>query len=151
MLSERFVEFLVEGEPKGQPRPRMTTVGGHARSYDPSDAVLYKNFVKIKCLEALKEEGIDYINPVSDHGFRVQIFAYKEPPKSFSKKKTADAIAQRIDPLTKPDVDNIAKIILDACSGVLWKDDKEITDLRVKKFYGLQSIVIVTVSWTEEV
>ncbi len=32
------------------------------------------------------------------------------------------------------DVDNLAKGILDACNGVIWKDDSQIVDLHVTKF-----------------
>lgn len=33
----------------------------------------------------------------------------------------------------KPDVDNIAKLVLDALTGVAWDDDTQVTDLRVVK------------------
>lgn len=36
----------------------------------------------------------------------------------------------------KPDVDNIAKIHLDACNGILWEDDAHITELLVVKQYN---------------
>ena len=32
------------------------------------------------------------------------------------------------------DIDNLAKGILDACNGVLWKDDSQIVDLHIRKF-----------------
>ena len=32
------------------------------------------------------------------------------------------------------DIDNLAKGILDACNGVLWKDDSQIVSLHVEKF-----------------
>ena len=32
------------------------------------------------------------------------------------------------------DMDNLVKSILDACTGILWKDDSQIVDLRVRKF-----------------
>ena len=31
------------------------------------------------------------------------------------------------------DVDNLAKGILDACNGILWEDDRQITDLHITK------------------
>ncbi|XZN30187.1 RusA family crossover junction endodeoxyribonuclease [Clostridium perfringens] len=38
-------------------------------------------------------------------------------------------------PTKKPDVDNIAKIILDSLNGVAYKDDSQIVDLRIIKSY----------------
>lgn len=35
-----------------------------------------------------------------------------------------------------PDVDNVAKAVLDACNGILWDDDRQVVCLTVKKFYG---------------
>lgn len=32
------------------------------------------------------------------------------------------------------DIDNLAKSILDACNGVIWKDDSQIVDLHIRKF-----------------
>lgn len=34
------------------------------------------------------------------------------------------------------DIDNLAKGILDACNGVLWKDDKQIVRLTVEKHFS---------------
>lgn len=33
----------------------------------------------------------------------------------------------------KPDIDNIAKLVLDALTGVAWADDTQVTDLKVTK------------------
>ncbi|WP_332834903.1 RusA family crossover junction endodeoxyribonuclease [Clostridium perfringens] len=38
-------------------------------------------------------------------------------------------------PTKKPDVDNIAKIILDSLNGVAYKDDSQIVDIRIIKKY----------------
>lgn len=35
---------------------------------------------------------------------------------------------------TKPDVDNVAKLVMDALTGVAWRDDKQVTRLCVEKF-----------------
>lgn len=39
-------------------------------------------------------------------------------------------------PIKKPDVDNVAKIILDSISGIVYKDDKQIVKLTVSKKYS---------------
>ena len=36
----------------------------------------------------------------------------------------------------KPDVDNIAKAVLDALNGIAYDDDKQITSLVIDKKYG---------------
>ena len=65
-------------------------------------------------------------------------FAYT-PDKTMpqmSKKRTADALAGYILPAVKPDADNLAKAALDACNGIIWRDDALICSLLVKKRYA---------------
>jgi len=38
-------------------------------------------------------------------------------------------------PVTKPDIENLAKTVLDACTGVIYDDDSQIVDLSLKKCY----------------
>lgn len=47
-------------------------------------------------------------------------------------KRTADALAGYILPAVKPDADNLAKAALDACNGIIWRDDALICSLLVK-------------------
>ena len=73
------------------------------------------------------------------------------PPASWSKKKQEDALLSRIYPTVKPDDDNIAKIVLDACNGIVYLDDKQAVDLIVRKRYGILQRVLVTITLMSEV
>lgn len=42
-------------------------------------------------------------------------------------------------PVTKPDLDNCAKSILDALNGFAWADDNQVTDLNIFKRYALEA------------
>jgi Holliday junction resolvase RusA-like endonuclease len=44
--------------------------------------------------------------------------------------------AGEILPVVKPDLDNVAKLILDALNGVAWHDDNQIARLTISKVYG---------------
>lgn len=50
------------------------------------------------------------------------------------KPKTTD----RLWPYKKPDLDNLTKAVLDACNGIVWKDDGCIVWLELKKLYAVQ-------------
>lgn len=67
----------------------------------------------------------------------VSIRAFMPMPQAMakSKAKSAAALAGTIRPLTKPDVDNFAKVI-DALNGIVWRDDNQVVDLAVSKFYS---------------
>jgi Holliday junction resolvase RusA-like endonuclease len=56
-------------------------------------------------------------------------------PKSWSRKDRDLALRHVLRPTGKPDWDNIGKM-LDALKGVVWKDDAQVVDARVLKYYG---------------
>ena len=47
---------------------------------------------------------------------------------------------------TKPDADKLSRAILDSLTGVVWKDDSQVIDLRARKVYGLVDMVQVVVT-----
>lgn len=62
-------------------------------------------------------------------------------PPSWSKRKRATAYWKS----SKPDADNIAKILKDAMSKVVFADDAQVAELTVTKVYGPTAFVQVTV------
>ena len=52
-------------------------------------------------------------------------------------------------PIVKPDIDNVAKAILDALNGVVYKDDNQIVELHIKKLYSDEPRVIVKIEGVE--
>ncbi len=113
----------VEGKLTGKGRPRFFR--GHAVT--PKATKDYEKRV-VNCYMA--QDGALYETPV-----RVNITAYKKIPKSYTKKRT-ELIRQGIEkPISKPDVDNICKVILDALNGVAYKDDTQVIRLSITKKY----------------
>ena len=78
----------------------------------------------------------------------VRIFATMPIPASWSKRKRLDAIERRLRPTTKPDWDNIAKVI-DALNHVVWADDASVVDGLVRKFYGETPELVIQVTALE--
>jgi Holliday junction resolvase RusA-like endonuclease len=65
-------------------------------------------------------------------------------PQSWSRRKRADAIADKIRPKTKPDVSNILKGIEDALNGVWYADDSQIVEYGlIGKWYAEEPRVYV--------
>jgi Holliday junction resolvase RusA-like endonuclease len=63
-------------------------------------------------------------------------------PKSASKKRRY--------PTTRPDVDKLARAVLDAMTGVVMRDDSLVTTLMVRKRYGALPLTTVRVRPDEE-
>ena len=66
----------------------------------------------------------------------VEMAIYYPIPKSWPKKRQEDARSKRLRPTVRPDIDNIAKLFKDAVNGILWKDDSQVVDLHVRKWYS---------------
>lgn len=133
-MSESILEFTVPGEPKGKGRPRVTRTG-HA--FTPKDTVMYENLVRT----SFTQEYPGHI-PITDKEITAVIKAYYGMPKA-SKKKTTQMIEEVIRPKKKPDLDNIAKAVLDSLNGIAYKDDSQIVSLTIDKAYSLQPRVDV--------
>lgn len=70
-----------------------------------------------------------------------------EPPKSWTRKRRADAYNQMIFPTSKPDLDNCVKLICDALNGVAWLDDSQIIQMITTKLFG--PVAKTEITWGE--
>lgn len=116
-------QATVMGEPVAQGRPRI----GRWGAFDPPKSRAYKDYIKNN-IERPKEP---FSCPML---FELNI--YRPIPKSTSKKKLQDMEDGLILPEVKPDVDNYAKGVMDALSGIVWEDDNHVCDLIVRKRYS---------------
>lgn len=126
-----MIEFTVPGEPVAQGRPRFSTRGSFVKAYDPEKSKSYKAYVKLVAAAAMSERSLKPL----DGAIAVSIRAYVSVPKSKSKKFRENALKGLEHPTKKPDCDNIAKILLDAMTGIVYEDDKQIVRLVVEKYY----------------
>lgn len=110
------IEFAVYGKVVGSARPRVTRNG----TYIPKATREYRRAI----LRAFEECG----GRKFDGEVYVGISVSRALPKSRPKRLLSEP------DVFKPDVDNIAKNVLDALTGHAWDDDTQVVDLRVKKF-----------------
>jgi len=112
---------VVEGTIKGKARPRFY----NGRAVTEDGTVNYENWVRI----CYQEQDKRYL----EGPIRANIFVYHKVPKSYSKNKL-QAIRQGLEyPQKTPDVDNIAKIVLDSLNKIAYEDDKQVIELTVIK------------------
>ena len=121
--------WRVKGLPKGQPRPRAFVRVKRAAVYDPGTAEGWKGDVARACAEL---EGRCLFAPLS-----VGLSFYLPRPKSHFR---ANGQLKDASPVWlhdgKPDVDNLAKAVLDALTGIrAWRDDAQVCEMRVSRYY----------------
>lgn len=137
-MEEKIIyELEIQESITGKQRPRMNTYTGKA--YTPT---------KTKNYEYLVRQLFVYKYPqfVPIEGkVRMTITAYFELPNKRSKLQEAEMLADIISPTKKPDWDNIGKIVSDALNKFAFKDDSQITDVRIFKKYAKTPKVIVQI------
>lgn len=117
--------FVVPGKPQGKGRPRF----GNGHTYTPQSTRDYEE----RIAWTAKASGITpRTGPVT-----VIIMAEFAYPKSWPKKK------RPIYHTSKPDVDNIGKIVCDALNGIAYEDDSQVSGLIVTKVYGETERLII--------
>lgn len=136
---EKRLEMTIEPRPKE--RPRASVIGGHARIYTPKTTETYENNIRKAWVQQNGEEPLT--GPVV-----VRIHFGMPIPKSVSKKNRIQMLGRKIRPVTKPDIDNLAKSILDAINGVAYKDDNQIVTLMAKKYYTeIPCVRVIVADW----
>ena len=73
-----------------------------------------------------------------DGPLRVDVLAVFDIPASWSKKKRGEALAGRVWPTGRADIDNVLKAPLDAFNGIVWNDDKQVVVACIKNATGCQ-------------
>lgn len=133
-----WVSFVVPAVPVAQPRAKATTIGGKARMYTPTtrktaDGERKSNGVaefKATVRMAAKEY---YSGPPLTGPLRVDVtFVFPRHSNKVWKNKPMP----RYHHTTKPDRDNLDKMILDSLTGLLWADDKSICQGTITKCHA---------------
>jgi Holliday junction resolvase RusA-like endonuclease len=128
-----LISFEVEGQPFGKQRPRMTKRG---HTYTPAETV--------SRTAAISKVAVRHFDAPISGPIRVDVIAVFKPAKSWSAKKTREALGR---PHTqKPDKDNVEKLVLDALSGIAYPDDSQVWDGGTRKVWGAVAKTVVTVS-----
>lgn len=123
------IAFTVPGRVVGKGRPKFARRGNFVSTYTPEATRNCEAMVRQFAHEAMRDRVI-LTGPVA-----LCVTIYLIPPRSWSHKKRA---AARF-PTGKPDLDNTQKLICDAMNGVVFVDDAQIADARVRRFYDLNS------------
>ena len=115
----------------GKPVPKQSTRFAGFRAFTPKKIKEYAEKVRHSFLM-----NNIYWNYQSENPVKVKIDVFVSMPKKFNKKLKQSALEQKIRPVTRPDVDNIAKGILDPLNGLVWADDRQVYFLSIEKHYA---------------
>jgi Holliday junction resolvase RusA-like endonuclease len=130
--------FAVQGEPKGQPRPRAFArkMGAiHvARFYDSDVADTWKRQVALAIAHAVNSSKW----ALTEAPVAVELrFAMPRPKSHFGAKGLKPSAPQFH--VQKPDIDNLEKLLGDQITknGRVWRDDSQVVSMRSDKFWAV--------------
>jgi Holliday junction resolvase RusA-like endonuclease len=125
-----MIDFNVPGEPVAFARS-----GGNGKvRFTPKKQRDFMALVQLAAHKAMDGQ------PPLEGAIGLIIRAVYRVPTSWPKKRAAGAKWRT----SKPDADNIAKLVSDACNEIVFGDDSQVVDLHVQKLYG--PIAGVTIS-----
>ncbi|WP_341959217.1 RusA family crossover junction endodeoxyribonuclease [Pseudomonas sp. RC10] len=134
MIDFTPVNFVVPGQPVGKGRHKSSSrvVNGKVftRQYTPEKTANYESLIAITAQQAMAGRAL-IAGPVL-----VEMKIIVAVAASWSKKKTAMALAGTVMPTKKPDVDNVEKAIFDGMNGVVWVDDVQVVNVSKSKRFG---------------
>ena len=131
--------FTVMAVPRGQGRPRA----GNGTIYKAREDKAWEKVILTSY--SMHNPGVKpYTGAV-----KISIEAVMPVPVSKPRRVQDDMMTGKVPVMKKPDVDNIAKAVLDALNGAAWLDDKQVIALRVAKRYGHPARMTVEIEEAE--
>lgn len=129
---ELNILLTIHPEPYARPRKsrKLELLGKHNVFYNPRQK--FKN----KLVKEIKSKLPDDFECIEGEVILNLIFGITAP-KSISNSKTKSALIYEniLHPLTRPDIDNYSKVILDALNKLVFLDDSQVFELNSKKVY----------------
>ena len=129
-MTDPIIQFTIPGEPAGKGRPRFRRNGNFVMTYTDKKTKSYEEIVR----EIYKAKYRNFT--FGDKPVQVVINCQFKIPKATNKANKAKMIRNEIKPTKKPDIDNVAKSVLDSLNGFAFDDDSQVVSLTVNKKYG---------------
>lgn len=129
-----MINEFIEGMPKPQPRVKAFNRGGKAGVYTPDTPALRQwRYNLIAGLQRHKDKNIG-------GAFEVKLTFYMPRPKSHFRSGKYKHLLNNSAPkyhTSKPDIDNLVKLVLDELGKMrYWKDDAAVVSLKATKEYA---------------
>ena len=130
-----LITFTILGTSVPKARPRTTKRGNRAIMYTPDKTKNFENYVKLMAAQHAPKELLT-------SALEVRLDFLFQRPKSLPKKIRYHT--------KKPDIDNLAKSVMDALEGIIYVNDAQVISLRVTKDYGTPLCRVRIEEWAKE-
>lgn len=131
------VELVIPGTPTAKGRPRFY----NGRAVTDAKTRAAEQSVLSVWLYTTNGSRTAHEGPVS-----LEVVATFSTPASWPKWRREAAEAGEWPHLSKPDLDNLLKVV-DGLNGVAWKDDSQLTRVSGRKQYGMEATTTITITF----
>jgi len=128
----------------GRPTAWMRAGSSGERRFTPKKMKVAKQAISTECRRAMGTQG-PITGPV-----RIQMMAIYAIPASWSPALKEAAQRGEIFHVSRPDLDNLEKNLLDALNGIAFMDDCQVAELMCRKRYGHPERTDVTIWHIEQ-
>ena len=127
----QMLRFRVDGEPVAQPRHRIASRGKFSTAYIPKSHAIHAWKWAIE--EAAREEAkrVGWVPRNASPLTVSMLFRFKRPKSN----KTRWHVQ-------RPDLDNLAKAVLDALHGIAYFDDAVVDEMKLSKTWGEPGVFV---------
>ena len=132
------INFTKHGQPENYVRERYTSRGN--RFYNAKEALMKETAKELKQLISPENRIILdklVVDPTADYYVEIEAVFYIKIPNADSIEKTVLKEKGVIRPVTRPDLDNYDKYIIDTLHGVIYDDDKRVISIKTNKLYSI--------------
>lgn len=131
-----MITFKIPITPVPKGRPRLGKFG----TYTPTATKNFEEMVRVYARQAMGSQ-----EPL-EKPLEAFLYFRMGVPQSYSKKRTEACLSGSERPVTRNgDLDNLAKGVLDAFNGIIFKDDCQIVEMHLTKVYAQEAGIDVLI------
>lgn len=142
-MNVHTVTLNLPGTPTAKGRPRATKGGRMftpAKTRQAEESIAGRAMAQVLAMPEAVRAALPYAGPLL-----VSAEFTMPVPKSWPMKRRIVALNGTVPPTSKPDLDNLFKLVTDALNGVVWVDDSQIVQVTTRKRYGSEPGITITV------
>ncbi len=131
-----MIHIVLPGKPLGKQRHQTTMLGKGENAvrheFTPLQTVNYETFVKLLFVDKYPK----HLPWERDIALSSTVRAFYSIPKSITKARRRSIEEGEAFPTTKPDIDNIEKVVWDALNQIAYADDSQIAHSQTFKLFS---------------
>lgn len=139
-MAKEVLRFQVPGEvaplQRHKHRVCIGPKGAYAQIYEPGVNKTSRAYVRTCAMTAIQAAGISRL---LEGPLGIEIIVWRAWPPSKQVKNPSrvrpDILLEKSIPGVKPDLDNVIKLVWDACNKVVWRDDAQVSSITAHKRY----------------